>query len=164
MNQIFILILAFSTLAAAQQMPDAPLPDKIQTGCEDLSVAHFPPVVHVSTDSDRPGVFLWKHNTSVISEDDVTMVEFGAYIYYNDQWNHRVSYGPKEFAKWFKCTKAELKGGQPYTYNDNWRSQSQIFAGWALWYFIVKDERGEQRCGFQPLYTSDQLLSNQNIN
>jgi len=164
MKQIFFLLMTLAaSIATAQKLPDAPLPDIVQNNCDELFVTHFPPVVHVSTDKDRPGEYFWKHNTAVMSVKDVKIVEFGAYIYYNDQWNHRATYGPKEFAKWFGCRKAHLKGGQPYTYNDNWRAQTSIFAGWALWYFIVEDEDGVRSCGYKPLYTSDQLLTNSNI-
>lgn len=158
-----IIILIASSIGFSQEAVLAPLPDKIGSLERLVKVDHFPPIVHVSTDVDRPGEFFWKHTTSILATETVEIVEFGAYIYYNDQWNLRATYGPKEFKKWFDKSKATIKAGQPYTYPNNWRAQTEIFAGWAMWYFIVKDERGLLSCGYKKLYTSDEMLTQRNI-
>ena len=91
-------------------------------------------------------------------QEPAEIVEFGAYVYYNNQWNLRKKYDLKEFDKLFGSKKRTLLAAQPYTWNDNWRVGPQLFDGWALWYFIAKTKSGRTIIGFQSLYTSDQPI------
>lgn len=137
---------------------NAPLPAKFDGLKEGLLVNNFPQIVYASTDEDAKSNYQWKHTTSVMSlKESATITEFGAYIFYNNQWNLRVTMQPKEFDKLFDTKKGKLKSSQPYTYKDNWRNNDQLFGGWAMWYFIAETESGEKVYGVGKLKTVGSL-------
>lgn len=154
-----LLLLPFLLVLAGQvsaQIPEyGPLPKKFGNLPQELSVNHYPNPLLASTDeSQKEFKYFWKHTTSVVSlYEDVEISEFGAYIYYNNQWNERVSLKPKDFEKMFNCPGAVLKKGEPYTFPDNWRKESELRGGWAMWYFIGKNESGKKVAGTGKLYT-----------
>ncbi|NNE10025.1 MAG: YceI family protein [Gemmatimonadetes bacterium] len=135
---------------------DVPLPPEKFAGMRRALVFnHFPNPVSASTDPDQPGFNFWKHNTAIMSEtDDVTLEEAGSYIYYNDQWNLRVTFTPEEFAGMFACPNALMKAGQPYTWADNWRTDERLYGGWACYYAIGVTASGERVYGTGPLETT----------
>lgn len=147
-------LLAMQTLSAQSAPETAPLPKKLAELPQRLQVAHFPSPVFASTDPDEPGTYFWKHNSTIFSPtEEATIVEGGAYIYYNDQWNLRVSMSAKEFAKLFGVPKGIMKAGQPYTFVDNWRRDTRLYGGWAMWYVIAEMPSGERICGIGKLDT-----------
>ena len=155
---IFLLMVFFAVRLAAQTPQTAPLPERFDGLKESLLVNHFPNPVHPTTDDDSKYNYLWKHTTSVMSlEDEIQIEACGAYLFYNDQWNLRVNYPVKDFAKLFDCKKGVMKKGQPYTFKDNWRSSDSLFGGWAMWYFIGTNEAGEKVFGIGRIDTTDQL-------
>ena len=159
-----VLVLLSFLLApklSGQDPTAAPLPAKFDGLPQTLLVHHFPEKVYASTDADEPETFFWKHNTSLLSKIPVRIVEFGAYLFYNDQWNLRASYQPKDFQRWFDCPGAQLKAGQPYTFPDNWRRDVRVTGGWAMWYFVAEDETGAQSFGMGALETMGELLKDQ---
>ena len=141
---------------------NAPLPAKFDNLKEALMVNHFPQTVYASTDESVKSNYQWKHTTSIMSlRASVTVIEFGAYIFYNNQWNLRTTMKPKQFDKLFDTKKGKLKAGQPYTFKDNWRNNDQLFGGWAMWYFIAINEAGEKVYGVGKLKTVGSLSVNQ---
>lgn len=157
----FSFSLFFSVLLTAQTKPENSLPKKLQELPQQLLVNHFPATVYASSDEDRKDYnYFWKHNTSILSaQETVQIIECGAYIFYNDQWNLRVSYSPKEFSQLFNCPNATLKQGQVYTFVDNWRTDNRLVGGWAMWYFIAKTADGKEIVGYSKLETKGELLS-----
>ncbi len=161
MKSLLLLTFVFTSSLLFSQYgnPEGkPLPEKLLEIDNILMVNHFPDVVHPFQDEKDTTLYNWKHTTSVLSlEEDVIITEFGAYIFYDDKWNERVVYGPKEMDKFFGTKKARLKKGQPYTFNDNWRAGTKVFGGWAMWYFVGLDEEGKKICGYAMLETTDQI-------
>ena len=164
MTKLFIFSLCIfihiSLLGQNYQTPrESDLPQKLDTLDRLITVTHFPTKVHPIEDDQKKGLYYWKHNTAIYCEtDQVVIEEFGAYIYYNGQWNLRVSFPAKELDKLFGTKKAMLKQAQPYTYVQNWRYATEVSGGWAMWYFIGKTRDGKRICGYQPLETTDTIL------
>lgn len=157
---LIFLALAGGQYAWAQKAPPRPFPEKLTQLPRELWVHHFPSPVHASLDPARKDyTYFWKHTTSVLSpREPVEVIEFGAYIYYQARWNLRTSFAPGPFARWFDCSKALLKAGQPYTYKDNWRTDNRLQGGWALWYVIGQKADGTRVVGYEALETTDQLF------
>ena len=162
MKVIPLLVLLFLTYSIFSQVdygtPDKQeIPEKIKGLKSTIKVNHFPSEVDPVKIKDT---YYWKHNTAILSsESDVTIIEYGAYIYYNDQWNLREVFSLKELDNLFGTKKHLLLAGEPYTWPDNWRKGKDLFAGWALWYFIGNTTDGTKVCGYQTIYTSDNLLN-----
>jgi len=163
MKKSILLLLCFwgtIYLTAQSAAEKAPLPEKLAELRQGLQVEHFPNPVLASTDPDEPGTYFWKHNSTLFSPtEDATIVEGGAYLYYNDQWNLRVSMSAKEFSKLYGVQKGKMKAGQPYTFVDNWRRDSRLYGGWAMWYVIAELPSGERVCGYGKLDTVGELYS-----
>lgn len=158
---ILLFGLWLSLPAYAQAPLHAPLPEKLDGLPQSITIHHFPNPLYATTDADEPGIYFWKHNTAVLSKtSDLQIEEFGAYIFYNDQWNRRVSYEAKQFDKWFGTKKSKLKAGQPYTFSENWRRDTRLAGGWAMWYVIGTNEAGERVCGIGKLETIGELYKN----
>ena len=159
---LFLQFLFFQTIA--QTPLDAPLPHKFDDLKEGLLVNNFPTKIYATTDDDHKSMYQWKHTTSVMSlNEEMTIVEFGAYLFYNKQWNLRTTMYPKKFDKLFDTKKGQLKKGQPYTWKDNWRTGNKIFGGWAMWYFIAENETGERFYGVGKLETVGTLYLDSSI-
>lgn len=157
-NLFIICLLGCLVLAAQTPEETAPLPTKLAELRPAIQVQHFPSPVLASQDVDQPGFYFWKHNTTIFSPaSDIQIVEGGAYIYYNDQWNHRITYSKKEFAKLFGVPKGKMKAGEPYTFVENWRKDSRLYGGWAMWYLIGELPSGERVCGIGKLDTVGEL-------
>lgn len=134
------------------------LPKKLKNIRNVIEVANFPKENDPIQIDDR---YYWKHATSILcKESAITITEYGAYLFYDGKWNHRKSYPLKELDKTFGTKKQQLKQGEPYTWTDNWRTDSNLYAGWAMWYFIGKTATGETVCGYGTLHTTDNLLNN----
>jgi hypothetical protein len=159
----FLIFLSFSTVSSSQTPIDAPLPSKFDGLSATLLVNHFPATVYASEDENEKSKYQWKHTTSVMSTNsDIQITDFGAYIFYNKQWNLRVSMNKKDFAKLFGGKKGKMKKGQPYTFKDNWRHDNRLLGGWAMWYFIGTNDKGETVYGIGKLETVGELVQNSN--
>ena len=156
----FSFFLLLNLQLDAQTPLDAPLPDALQSLPKAIEVNHFPATVYASTDEERPDFsYFWKHNTSVLSsKSDLQIIECGAYIFYNNQWNLRVKYDSKQFEDLFNCPKGNMKQGQPYTFVDNWRTDKRLMGGWAMWYFIGNTASGEKVMGYGKLETAGEMI------
>ena len=154
--------LVSSILLFAQSPELAPLPPKFSSMSNVVQVNHFPSPVFASLDNDEPNTFFWKHTTSIMTPiNDLTIEEGGAYIFYNDQWNLRVSLSAKEFSKLFGIQKGVMKAGQPYTFVDNWRRDKELRGGWAMWYVIGHTTSGNRVYGVGKLDTVGELYEAQ---
>lgn len=158
MKYLSISLFLLSTFAFAQTPLDAPLPEKFADLEPMITVDHFPSPVLASTDPNEPGTYFWKHTTTVFSpSSNIQIEEGGAYIFYNNQWNLRVSYTSKEFSKFFNIPKAMMKAGEPYSFVENWRRDTRLYGGWAMWYVIGKTEDGKRVYGIGKLDTVGEL-------
>ncbi len=158
---ILILCLFISQYTFSQVTYGTPknetLPKKIKYLKRAIQVNHFPEEVHPIKHNDS---FYWKHNTAILSEtSNVEIIEYGAYIYYNDTWNLRRTYPIEDFDNTFGTSQNKLQQAQPYTFVNNWRVANQLFGGWAMWYFIGKTENGDLVCGYQKINTTNNLLN-----
>ena len=162
MKQVFFFcMLLISSVTAAQINYGTPPPDscpeKLQNLPRYIEVNHFPKTNDPIKIKDR---YYWKHATAILCKtSEVTITEYGAYLYYNNQWNLRKSYSLKELDKNFGTKKQQLNQAEPYTWTNNWRTDSKLFGGWALWYFIGTTPDGTTVCGYEMIHTTDNLLN-----
>ena len=134
-----------------------PLPEILTGKRRSIEVMHFPKKNDPIKIDDK---FYWKHITSIVyKEGDITIIEYGAYIFYNNQWNLRRSYPLTELDETFGTIDQRMEQAQPYTFINNWRVDSSLFGGWALWYFIGKTGSGEIVCGYETIHTTSNLLN-----
>lgn len=134
-----------------------PLPEKIHKLKVELEVMHFPKENDPIKIKNK---YYWKHATAILSKKgDVKITEFGAYLFYNNQWNLRQTYDLKDLNENFGTKKEILLQGQPYVWADNLRIGNQLFGGWAMWYFIGINNKGETICGYETINTTSNLLN-----
>ena len=161
MKSLVSLILIFNVcLSWSQSNYEVPSEDQIPEALQNLRVAiaveNFPKKNHPVKIEDT---YYWKHTTMILSEEsELTITEYGAYIFYNGQWNLRRSYPLKELDKTFGTKKQIMLQGQPYVWPKNWRIGDTLFGGWAMWYFIGKTSDGETVCGYATIDTTDTPL------
>lgn len=158
---ILLCAVMYTFLLPAQTKYGTPindkLPEKLSSLRRAISVKNFPKSIDPIKIDDR---YYWKHNTAILcKESEITIIEYGAYLFYNDTWNLRKSYPLKELNKNFKTKKQVMKQSQPYTWANNWRTDDTLFGGWAMWYFIGITEDGETVCGYEKIETTDKLLN-----
>ncbi len=135
-----------------------PLPEKLINLPRAIEVTNFPKENDPIKLQDR---YYWKHITSIVSkENPITIIEYGAYLFYDGQWNLRQSYPLKELDKTFGTKKQQLLQAQPYTWINNWRVDSNPYAGWAMWYFIGTTPDGKTICGYDTIHTTANTLNN----
>ncbi len=156
---LFLILCTFS--AKAQVEYGTPEENQIPTRLKNLPrtimVNHFPQEVDPIKIENT---YYWKHTTSILcKKSDVTIVEYGAYLFYNNTWNLRKSYPLKELDKTFGTEQEFLAQSEPYTWAKNYRTDERFFGGWALWYFIGKTATGELICGYKTINTTTNLLN-----
>ncbi|MGV6830453.1 MAG: hypothetical protein ACWA5P_02685 [bacterium] len=161
-KRILIIAISFIQVVSAQTNYGTPPEDSYPSSLDGLErvieVQHFPKVNDPIQIKD---LFYWKHSTAILSKSsEIKIIEYGAYLYYNDQWNLRKKYDLKDLDKSFKTKKQTLLQGQPYVWIDNWRVGDTLFGGWALWYFIGINENGQTVCGYENIHTTSNLLNN----
>lgn len=136
--------------------PEGLIPDKLKDLPRSIEVKHFPEVNDPVKIDDT---YYWKHATAVLSkENPVEILEYGAYLYYNNQWNLRRSYPLKEL-KSFGIKDQKMLQAHPYVWTENWRVGDDLFGGWAMWYFIGQTPEGKKVCGYGKIHTTDKLLN-----
>jgi len=160
-NYITLLILVFTISGIQSQVnygtpSKNDIPNKLKNLPKKIVVSNYPKEIDPIKIKGR---YYWKHNTLIFyRESNITITEFGAYVYYNDKWNLRKSYPLKDLNKNFGTKKQKLLQAQPYTWNNNWRTDSRLFGGWAMWYFIGITENGEKICGYEMINTTNNLI------
>ena len=137
-----------------------PLPEKLQGLRRAIEVVHFPKENDPIKIDDT---YYWKHMTSILcKESEIRITDYGAYLFYNGQWNLRQAYELKELDKSFGTKKQLMQQAEPYTWTKNWRVGDKLFGGWALWYFIGETADGEIVCGYETIETTATLLTSKN--
>jgi hypothetical protein len=124
------------------------LPDKLRQVPVGITLWHTPNPVYPEPNPEQPGGYVWKHNTMVRSEvGELEVVECGSFIWYNAEgWQANMREPPAEFTELFKCPGAQLRAGQTYTFQKNYRyadSAQRLYGGDALWYILAKDKTGK---------------------
>lgn len=67
-----------------------PLPEKLLNIRKAIDVIQFPEENDPVKIDD---IYYWKHTTGILcKESDIAVIEYGAYIFYNDKWNLRKVY------------------------------------------------------------------------
>jgi hypothetical protein len=140
--------------ADAADAADGPKPttieelDKLPVG---LKVVHEPnPARATETKgSERRDRYTWWFKTTVRSTgSDVKIVEFGAYAWHGGKWVFAnftgKPFSPEDFAQWYSCPGAVVKGGKAYSDPTNWGSSQRLTAGKARWYYIGEDAKGRR--------------------
>lgn len=160
-NILFITLLCSSFIIQAQKKYGTPindeLPKKLKELRQAITVSNIPKHIDPIKIEDK---YYWMHNTAILcKESEIQIVEYGAYLFYNNQWNLRKSYPLKELNKTFGTKKQIMKQARPYTWVNNWRVDKALYGGWAMWYFIGITTDGEKVCGYQKIETTDQLLN-----
>lgn len=155
----YLISLLFWATTSAQLVFGTPnakdIPKKLLDLKKEISVLNYPNKIDPVKIKNR---YYWKHNTIIFSKNSkVKITEFGAYLFYNGKWNLRKSYPIKKLNKNFNTKKETLEKSQPYTWNNNWRTDSRLYGGWALWYFIGTNNKGETVCGYEMIHTTNQL-------
>jgi hypothetical protein len=158
---IHITILMLVNLAFCQvdygTPPDEVLPEVLDGKRRIIEVMHFPKINDPVKIDD---LYYWKHVTAIMcKESEISITEYGAYIFYNNTWNLRKKYPLKDLDRTFGTTKEIMEQGQPYTWTENWRVDTRLFGGWAMWYFIGKTTQGETVCGYETIHTTSNLLN-----
>jgi hypothetical protein len=123
--------------------------DKLPDG---IKVVHEPKtaLATLTGKSERRSKYTWWYKTTVSAIDgDVTIVEFGAFVWEDGKWATGATFTGKpytgeEFAEWYKCPKALLKKGESYSDPTNWSTAPELRAGKTRWYFIGVDAKGKR--------------------
>ena len=141
-------LLAQNTPASAWTDHTRALPDKLRQVPVGLTLWHTPNPVYPEPNPDKPGAYVWKHNTMVRSEvGELEVVECGSFIWYSEAgWQANMRETPAEFAEFFNCPGSKLRAGRTYTFAKNYRSADsaqRLYGGDALWYILAKDKNGK---------------------
>jgi polyisoprenoid-binding protein YceI len=131
------------------------LPDKLRELPMSIVAGHFPNPCYAELDE---GMYVWKHNTTIMANEDLQIVEYGSFVYTEKGWYLRVTMTPKEFSENYNCPSALLKKGVIYEDGKSWRRSDSLFAGDAMWYYIAKDKNGKLVKGIAPIETEGKLL------
>ncbi|MCC2547138.1 hypothetical protein LJY25_11830 [Hymenobacter sp. BT175] len=125
------------------------LPDKLRQVPVGLLLWHTPNPNYPVADPDKPGQYVWKHQTMIRSEagEELEVVECGSFIWYSAAgWQANMRETPTEFAELFNCPGGRLRPGVTYTFAKNYRyasSAQSLYGGDALWYILAKDKAGK---------------------
>lgn len=161
-SKITILLIFIFQISIAQvdygTPTNRPLPEKLQNLNIEIEVIHFPKENDPVKIKDK---YYWKHATAILSKKgNIKIIEFGAYLFYNNKWNLRKSYDLKDLDKNFGTKKQIMLHGEPYVWAKNWRIDNRLFGGWAMWYFIGINDNGDKICGYETINTTSKLLNN----
>ncbi|MBO0358852.1 hypothetical protein J0X19_12920 [Hymenobacter sp. BT186] len=124
------------------------LPDKLRQVPVGITLWHTPNPIYPEPNPQQPGGYVWKHSTMVRSEvGELEVVECGSFIWYSAEgWKANLRETPAEFAELFNCPGAQLRAGQTYTFQKNYRyadNAQSLYGGDALWYILAKDKTGK---------------------
>ena len=117
-----------------------------------IKVVHKPKaaLATLTGKSERRAKYTWWYKTSVSATDeDVTIEEFGALVWWDGKWVNGGTftgkpYAAEEFAEWYKCPRAVLKRGESFSDPTNWSSADDLRALKTRWYFVGVDAKGKR--------------------
>ncbi|WP_027418199.1 hypothetical protein [Crocinitomix catalasitica] len=102
-------------------------------------------------DPEKRGKYKWHYETTVKStNEDLTIIEFGAYLLMNGNWEKTSIYdrpfNSEEFAKWYSCPNGELEKGVGYSDFNNWSKGDKLDSKTqeTLWYYIGVNNVGKK--------------------
>jgi polyisoprenoid-binding protein YceI len=144
-----------SNFAGGSKPSNRLLPDKLRELPMAIVAGHFPNPCYAELEE---GMYVWKHNTTIMANEDLQIVEYGSFVYTEKGWYLRVTMTPKEFSENYNCPSAILKKGIIYTDCKSWRRSDSLYAGDAMWYYIAKDKNGKLVKGIAPIETEGKLL------
>jgi hypothetical protein len=150
---MLLLAVAICVSCSSIKTPDASTssgkPPELGGIAVGLRVEHTPnPVPAVL--GDRSGLkYTWVHRTTVTAlHDDVTITEFGAFVWHNGQWVFSTIYdrpfNTKEFAEWYSCPAARIAKGRSFSDPHNYTGGPVLLASKTKWYFIGRNSKGQQ--------------------
>jgi polyisoprenoid-binding protein YceI len=154
---LFILNSAVASNHDRQQPePDRLLPEKLRKIDYGIIGSHFPNPTYATFED---GIYIWKHSTSVKSQlEDLTILEYGSYVYTDEGWYLRVTYDNKVFEKTYNCKDGVLKKGKTYTDSTSWRRSEALISGDAMWFYIAKNKSGKLFKGTALVETEAKLV------
>jgi polyisoprenoid-binding protein YceI len=132
------------------------LPRKLRGIPFGITAAHTPNPCYAEFEN---GKYVWKHNTTVLVNQDMQLVEYGSFVYTTKGWYLRVSYTAKDFDEHYGTKEGMLKKDVIYADPTSWRMSDSLFAGDAIWYYIAKDVNGKLYKGIAPIETEGQTLA-----
>lgn len=123
--------------------------DKLTVG---LKVEHDPSPVaaSLSDKEDQHGKYTWSYKTTVsaLADKEITIVEFGSYVWVKDTWVFstytKKPFTAKDFADWYSCPDAKLKPGKSFSDPKNWGKGDDLVESKVRWYFIGVNENGKR--------------------
>lgn len=160
-------------LNCALRIPkDVQLPEKLKNITTGIEVTHSKNNVYAipnKKDIDKYGKYKWHYETTVsATNENLTIVEFGAYVWSGNKWVFNTIYNrpfnKEEFSKWYSCENAFIEKGQSFTDHNNW-GKGDILDGKkskTLWYFIGVNKSGEKFKGIAEIVTIGKLEGTQN--
>ena len=149
-----------NTVTKQDNEPNRLLPEKLRGIDYGIQGSHFPNPTYATFED---GMYVWKHDTSVISlNEDLQIVEYGSYVYTDKGWFLRVSYDAKMFAETYNCKNGLLKKGVKYTDPTSWRKSETLFAGDAMWFYIAKNKKGKLVKGTALVETEAKMIEKEN--
>lgn len=161
LGMLFILCSGFKpNNNLLQSEPNRLLPEKLRNIAYGIVGSHFPNPTYATFED---GMYVWKHDTSVKSmTEDLTIVEYGSYVYTDKGWYLRVTYDNKMFEKTYNCKNGILKKGKSYTDPTSWRKSETLFSGDAMWFYIAKNKAGKLFKGTALIETEAKLVAENN--
>lgn len=146
---------------------DTTLPEILRNIPTGIEVSHSKKNVYAiqnKKDPEKYGKYKWHFETTVSSiNDDLTIIEFGAYLWDGNEWVSRSIYNrpfnQNEFSKWYSCENALIKKGHSFTDFNNWTKGDSLDGEKkrTLWYFIGVNADGEKYKGTAEVLTIGEL-------
>jgi polyisoprenoid-binding protein YceI len=136
------------------------LPKKLRDISFGITSAHSPNPCYAEFEN---GKYVWKHNTTVVVNEDLEIVEYGGFLWTKKGWYLRVVYTPKDFDEHYGTINGQLKKGVVYTDPSSWRMGDKLSAGDAMWFYIAKDKNGNLYKGIAPIETEGKMLQDMGI-
>ncbi|WP_425399676.1 hypothetical protein [Aeoliella sp.] len=128
-----------------------------------ISVQHNPNPAHAVLGGRSGRKYTWPIRTTVSAiNEDVTIIEFGAFVEWNGEWVFSTLTGepftPQDFAEWYSCEGASLSLGEDVTDPNNWGGGDKLMDSKAIWYFIGETKDGKRCYGEGEIVELGQLV------
>lgn len=131
-------------------------PDKLRDLPNEIIASHYPNPCYATFEDS---MYIWRHNTTIQTNEDLQIVEYGSFVYTETGWYLRTTMTVKEFEQYYNCKDGILKKGVRYTDNVSWKRSNKLVAGDAMWYYIAKDKNGRLVKGTAPIETEGRLIN-----